>query len=690
MACDGGYPVEEDGPMEELAELQIKEEARLEKLFAEQRSEQGLDNDVTLNTFFKLFDMWIQLYRLNKCMEVLEEVVPICRKRGGDLHIKGVQALAFTLWKKSQFKDSIKLFHEIEDLIGSSAALCENMGHTYSSMGNYDEAAKYFQRALRCLDEEEKLGKKTGDRAGILLGLGLIEDRLGRFEEALASVRESQDLFRQRANGKPSSLVAKAGMSIAKILLKLALQETDSSKKQQMEEEAVEREQENVVLFEVTCGEDSPLTASALRGLGEALKRRGKIEEAVGSFARSYYIEAQKDAFDLLSIMEVHSLLFGAHMEMVKLGRPLNRASFRSYLPTVEIALQRVRNMPQDANAGAYYKVAGEFAAFAEDYLQASGLLKEALDLFKTERDEKVEGLIKHCEELKDLQDSFALNFADFSVMEAVHVERSKLVQRQKQQRQELEKKIKKLKGALKESAQKDLEALEQQHEADLASFDGKGGEGKDAIKKDGEDKDISTSAPSQDMKKFRDRNWSGLSKKELEEECTARGLGKKGSKEDLVQKLIVFQQELASKVASEAKESGKGGYTSSGVQAAEEAVIVQDDEEDDEEEDDEEEEEEDDDDDEDEDGEQVDREEMERQGKREKAIQKAIQFLLKQKCQDGFPLNELVSKLEMVNVKGFAPEKLGYKTLEKFVRGQPEAVLRYRKQDQMVLPPKK
>ena len=129
----------------------------------EQRSERGLDDEVTLNTFFKawpwlcysnmpkvsqnsfdnvingvttlcqLFDMWIQLYRLNKCMEasnvsdlkidmqccnevmqpfeksshfiqykyvlnvsdcvkqtfaeallqVLEEVVPICRKRGG-------------------------------------------------------------------------------------------------------------------------------------------------------------------------------------------------------------------------------------------------------------------------------------------------------------------------------------------------------------------------------------------------------------------------------------------------------------------------------------------------------------------------------------------------------------------------------------------------------------------------------
>eukprot|EP00434_Breviolum_minutum_P003615 symbB.v1.2.003184.t1/scaffold173.1/size339812/27 len=236
------------------------------------------------------------------------------------------------------------------------------MGHTYSSMGNYDEAAKYFQRALRCLDQEA--GKKTGDRAGILLGLGLIEDRLGHFEEALAAVRESQDLFRSRANGKPSSLVAKAGMSIAKILLKLALQETDELKKKQMEDEAIEREQENVTLFEVTCGEDSPLTASALRGLGEALKRRGKLEEAVESFARSYNLEAQKDAFDLLSIMEVHNLLFGTHMEMVKLGRPLPRASFRSYLPTVGIALKRVRNMQQDANAGAYYK-AGSFSTFS-------------------------------------------------------------------------------------------------------------------------------------------------------------------------------------------------------------------------------------------------------------------------------------------------------------------------------------
>lgn len=151
-------------------------------------------------------------------------------------------------WVQNHFRHFCLLW---QDLIGSSAALCENMGHTYSSMGNYDEApsdsdrhsttkesvgldsrlsdcllfglhcfapwdrwksssigsakihiqtitvqtdiqtdwdkgaqkwcivcgivfwlfvssyaqaAKYFQRALKCLDQE--VGKKTGDRAG--------------------------------------------------------------------------------------------------------------------------------------------------------------------------------------------------------------------------------------------------------------------------------------------------------------------------------------------------------------------------------------------------------------------------------------------------------------------------------------------------------------------------------------------
>mmetsp|Transcript_78948 Transcript_78948/g.226241 ORF Transcript_78948/g.226241 Transcript_78948/m.226241 type:complete len:445 (-) Transcript_78948:8-1342(-) len=392
---------EEAGEVEELVSLQLVEESRLEKLFEEQRRDIGLDDEVTLKTFFKLFDMWIQLYRLNKCAEVLEDVVPICRRRGGNLHIQGVQALAFTVWKQSKFRLAAELFHEIEELVGSSSALCENMGHTYSSLGDYPEASKYFRRALTCIDEEEKLGKKAGDRAGILLGLGLIEDRQGNFEKALAAVRESQRLFRLRCGTKPSSLVAKAGMSIAKILLKLADKEADPQKRTEMEEEAVERELENVTLFEVTCGDDSPLTATALRGLGEAYERRKRLPEAIKAYSRSYHLEAIKDAFDLLSIMEVHNSLFRAHLDNVKSGVPLDREAFRSYLPTVEQALTRVKAMVQDANAGAYYKAAGELMAFAEDYAGAVMLLGEAVRLFGTETMDKVQGLIDTCTDLK-------------------------------------------------------------------------------------------------------------------------------------------------------------------------------------------------------------------------------------------------------------------------------------------------
>jgi len=257
-----------------------------------------------------------------------------------------------------------------------------------------------LKKALLCIDEEEKLGKKNGNRAGILLGLGLIQDRVGNLEMALSSIREAQKLFRERAAGKPASLVAKAGMSIAKILLKLSKEEKDLDKKREMEEEAVTIEEENVELFIITCGDDSPLTASALKGLGEAEQRTGRLERAIKSFARSYELEAQKDAFDLLAIMEIHNLLVGAHMEAVQGGGKLDHAVFLSYTPTVDKTVARVNQLPQDGNAGAYFKVAGELMAFGEQYETAVVYLSKAIKLFQTEKPDVVAGLIRNCTDL--------------------------------------------------------------------------------------------------------------------------------------------------------------------------------------------------------------------------------------------------------------------------------------------------
>mmetsp|Transcript_21398 Transcript_21398/g.47420 ORF Transcript_21398/g.47420 Transcript_21398/m.47420 type:complete len:283 (-) Transcript_21398:72-920(-) len=277
--------------------------------------------------------------------------------------------------------------------------------------------------------------------------------------------------------------------------------------------------------------------------------------------------------------------------------------------------------------------------------------------------------------------------------MDAQNAERSKLVQRQNKQRQEMEKKVKKLKGAMKDAAQRELEELESQLEAELAAFNKGGSKGeadsaKAASKAAAEESKKDSAA---DMSKnFKQRNWNGLSKKELEEECVERGLGKKGSKEDLITKLVLFHQDLASKRAQEAPaESSDSRRPESGAKAkgAEDDSEDSDDEdEDDEESDDDEEEDEEDED----ELEVVDPEEAERQGKREKAVQKAIRLILSRKCPEGFPLSEFAEKLEMVGVQNFAPEKLGYRSMEKFVRGQPEALLRYSRKAQMIRPPRK
>jgi len=271
--------------------------------------------------------------------------------------------------------------------------------------------------------------------------------------------------------------------------------------------------------------------------------------------------------------------------------------------------------------------------------------------------------------------------------MEEIHKERSKLMQKQKQEKTEFEKKAKKAKGAMKDAAQAELEALDGKHEAELKQFDVANDCAAAAPAAAAAAPASSSKAPA--GKVFKDRHWNGLSKKELEEACAERGLGKKGSKEDLVIKLTVFQQEQATTVAAAPPAAPDATASADAARPASRSskkTAESDDEEEEEEEDEEEDEEEEASD--SDDGLDVDPAEMERQHKREKAVQKAVKHLLENKCPEGFLVDQLVEKLELINVKGFSPEKLGYKTVEKFVKGQPKSVLRLNKATMMVMPP--
>merc|ERR1712039_1130286 len=160
---------------------------------------------------------------------------------------------------------------------------------------------------------------------------------------------------------------------------------------------------------------------------------------------------------------------------------------------------------------------------------------------------------------------------------------------KQKQAIAEQEKKIKKLKGAMKAAAQDELEAMEAKHAEELKAFDAgpapaaestadreeeeeEEGEKKKKKKKKDKKEDKEEEEEKEEEKKeeeppskkapkkqvFRERNWNGCSKTELEEECVERGLSKKGKKEDLIMRLIDFhnEQKLNAEDEEEAEDS--------------------------------------------------------------------------------------------------------------------------------------
>ena len=66
----------------------------------------------------------------------------VCKERGGDWYVKWIQSLAFCRWKQYRFKEALGLFLQQQEIVGASAALCENIGHTYSSLGDLQQVPR--------------------------------------------------------------------------------------------------------------------------------------------------------------------------------------------------------------------------------------------------------------------------------------------------------------------------------------------------------------------------------------------------------------------------------------------------------------------------------------------------------------------------------------------------------------------
>jgi hypothetical protein len=104
-----------------------------------------------------------------------------------------------------------------------------------------------------------------------------------------------------RVGDKECSLEGKVAMSIAKLHVKLS----DNASALVYACMAVD-------VFRHTCGDDSPLLATALKIKGEVLAAMpGQLPQAVDTFMNAFQIEAGKDLVEIMTMMELVQLILG-------------------------------------------------------------------------------------------------------------------------------------------------------------------------------------------------------------------------------------------------------------------------------------------------------------------------------------------------------------------------------------------
>ncbi|KAH8740661.1 hypothetical protein FG386_002623 [Cryptosporidium ryanae] len=133
------------------------------------------------------------------------------------------------------------------------------------------------------------------------------------------------------------------------------------------------------------------------------------------------------------------------------------------------------------------------------------------------------------------------------------HQERSRLIQKHKEEIKLMEKEIKSKKGILKERLQNKLEHILERHQKEVEEFESRH-VCDSKPRKDGKltgDDNSEINGSHNKIILFEERHWNSLSKSELESECKLRGINSKGSKEDLVTRLFVFTADQKSKLNS-------------------------------------------------------------------------------------------------------------------------------------------
>mmetsp|Transcript_3796 Transcript_3796/g.5982 ORF Transcript_3796/g.5982 Transcript_3796/m.5982 type:complete len:422 (-) Transcript_3796:322-1587(-) len=372
------------------AEEELLREQRYRAKMLQARNKYGPEDEKTITKSLRLVGCLIGQYKLNETEAILDDIMPICKKKGGKPYIKAIQSRAFCLFKQYKFKEALVIFHEQHQLVGESAALYENMAHTYNSIGDYDSAAKYFTKAMDLLGQGS-----YGKKGGILLGLGIVKERQGSPADALPFLQQALRHYKDDSGSDDgTSLIAKAHMSVGQCHENLGNLP-----------EATTHIKDAARIFKKTVGGSSPLTANALGVLGRLLIAQNKFDEAEPLVLEALELEANKDAFHPDTVWRLLNTLKEIWTEHKKpLNLPEVHSKCKRYAAPIHRAKERIEELNLDSDpksekgtVAVIFKTAGELFMLAGMYAEAKPYILRALSLLEGIPDFDCSVLIQSC-----------------------------------------------------------------------------------------------------------------------------------------------------------------------------------------------------------------------------------------------------------------------------------------------------
>ncbi|GAB5353176.1 hypothetical protein AAMO2058_000015300 [Amorphochlora amoebiformis] len=373
-----------------------KAEEVTEAQYKTYKKNHGLKSELTLKVAFRLLDICIGQYKLDRCTQILEEVKEACasEETKSEWYTRYIQSKAFCLWKQSKFKEALVLFEEMTTIVGKSSKLLENMGHTHNSLGQYKKAQECFEEALALVDIEKALHPESDThKGGLHMGLGLVKKRQGDVKGGLEDLKKSLEWYIESTGPKPHSLVAKAHMAVGH-----AYEDLKEFKA------AVSHMEKGVDIFQRTCGSSSPLTGNAQGSLGKLYLELNSPERAWNSLAAALKNEVKHDSLNVFTIFEHANLLYQiASKKLAPKSDPTKLVDSLVYLDSALGPQMKSGLIKRDGNIGALYKSMAELAIVANHYKLSSKFLDKALTHFGEEKNFDCSTLIKECRQVLSL-----------------------------------------------------------------------------------------------------------------------------------------------------------------------------------------------------------------------------------------------------------------------------------------------